>query len=119
MDEGAPLRSAAVDPSEARAEGRRQEARSAWDRAVELFKQGKPLRSPTREELMADARRGNWRHVTHQPIPADREVILAREGGGGHWLIKRFDPSTIMDTTYIHGRPATHWAEDTIGTPAS
>lgn len=75
-----------------------------------------PVRLPTREELLADARRGFWKPV-YDGIPMDRVTILTRPGSNGHWLLNRHDPATPWASPYIHGLPATHWAEDTLGQP--
>lgn len=79
-----------------------------------------PVRLPTRDELLADARRGQWREIgPGSPVPMDRPTIVTRQtrGDAADWVIQRFDPALPHQTLYIHGLLATHWAEDTLGTP--
>lgn len=106
------------DPTERRFSLSRQSARDEWQGHLDRIKAGPPIRMPTREELLADARRGSWRDITTLKFPmAQQSVLITRECPNGGWLIRRLHQGEGIP--YIHGRPASHWAEDTIGTPAS
>lgn len=69
-----------------------------------------------RQEAMADARKLRWRAPLDN-MPTDRPVIISRQvrAGGAEWLVARLEPNG--QPPFIHGREATHWCEDTLGTP--
>lgn len=80
-----------------------------------------PVRMVTREELMQDARRGQWHPITNaHELPEDRTIIVgvAPPSTPNMWYMKRKAPGTNHIIWCSHtGLAATHWAEDTLGTP--
>lgn len=82
------------------------------------------VRFPTREEILADARRAKWRPI--DTIPEDRTVLIgcfrkvAVQGLGivQMWYMRHADPKVGAELV-LFGTPATHWAEDEMGSPIS
>lgn len=65
----------------------------------------------SRDEALADGRRLGWHPIDTAPI--DRTVIITRPLTENQWLIRRCTAAPH----YIYGFAATHWHEDTMGTP--
>lgn len=82
------------------------------------FEAAHPIRMPTREELLEDSRRGKWQPWPTEQGKFDQAVIITRPIRLDHpelgWLLSRLQPG---EAPFIHGLRATHWCEDTLGTP--
>jgi hypothetical protein len=75
-----------------------------------------PVRAPTYEEAMADSRKLLWHPIG--TLPEDRIVIVARQlRNNDRWTIDRFHPGDPLPPLVGAVERATHWAEDSLGTP--
>lgn len=75
-----------------------------------------PVRLPTREEALADSRRLRWHRM--DTFPADRVVLITRKlRNNDRWTLDRYQPGDPLPPLVGAVERATHWAEDTLGTP--